>query len=69
MGSKTVKGYCEEQKCDYSVDIKILESCTLEDISHNYGTYKCDYKAFGNKCNQPECSVLLANGIKIGDPL
>lgn len=69
MGSKIINGYCEEQKCNYSVDINILESHTLEDISRNYGTYKCDYKAFGNKCNQPECSILRDNGIKIGTSL
>lgn len=64
-----IKGYCEEQKCNYSVDIKILESRSHEGISRNYGTYKCDYKAVGNKCNQSECSILCANGIKVGDSL
>ena len=69
MDSKTITGYCETQKSNYSVDIKILESRTSEGICKNYGTYNCKFKSLGNLCTQSECSILSANNIRVGDSL
>lgn len=69
MKFKTVYGYCEQMQSDCGVTINIIKDKTLESSDEYYGTYSCRYTRGGISCNQPSCSVLISNGICVGEKL
>ena len=57
-------GYCNVQKCEYAISIRVIPAPTLENPKGiEYGTINCEYARFSNKCRGNKCSILEQNGI------
>jgi hypothetical protein len=55
-----LKGYCETQKKEYFIDVKVVGTNALEDINGDnvaFGQAQCDYTHNGGICNC-ECSII-----------